>query len=149
MLAGDGSSYIASFGNGKVVRMDAEGSVRPFVTLEGRNLGHITWGSERLYVAVRGEHSLVEVDLSGAVTPLVGTGEIGAIDGDLDIATLSYPSDLALSPDGRTLYFNDVDPEFASASIIGPVLIRALVLPEEQVAAASMPQSIRRLISSM
>ena len=128
-LADDDHFYVANFYNNKLVRVDPEGSVRPFASLDGSNLGHVTWGNDRLYVAVRGEHSLAEVDLSGAVTPLVGTGQIGADDGDLDTATLSYPNDIALSPDGRTLYFNDVHPDHATSNIIGPVLIRALVLP--------------------
>lgn len=129
-MAPAGDLYVSNFYNGDLLRIDGDGEVHPFVSLPGNNLGHVTWGNGRLYVANRGGQAIVSVSLDGEVLLVAGTGVRGAQDGDLDEATVSLTNDIAVSPDGRVLYFNDVHPESTEQGRISPTLVRRLVLPE-------------------
>lgn len=61
-----------------------------------------------LYVANAGTHQLLTLDLGRrTVAPLAGTGGENIHDGPARRALLAQPSGLALSPDGRVLYFAD------------------------------------------
>jgi sugar lactone lactonase YvrE len=128
--AGDGNLYVSNFANGDVVRIAPDGSASRFVTIPGENNGHLLWGNGVLYVVGRGANRIYEVTLEGRVTPLAGTGERGLRDGPALQATLSLPNDVALSPDGAVLYFNDVAATTGAPDVIAPVVVRALVLRE-------------------
>lgn len=127
-LAPDGNLYVANFGNGDVIRVAPDGTASTFVTLPGDNNGHILWGNGVLYVVARANNQLYSVTLDGEIELIAGTGERGLDDGPALEATLSLPNDLALSPDGRILYFNDVAVTEGDPSIIAPVVVRALIL---------------------
>lgn len=132
--ASDGNFYVANFGNGDVLRVGADGAVERFVTLPGGNNGHILFGNGVLYVVARSANAIYEVTLAGDTTRIAGSGEQGLDDGPALEATLSVTNDVALSPDGRVLYFNDVgrgeDGLFPADSgrTIAPVWVRRLVL---------------------
>jgi sugar lactone lactonase YvrE len=126
--AADGHLYVANFGNGDVIRIAPDGSASHFVTVPGDNNGHILWGNGVLYVVARGANQLYELTLDGELTLLAGTGERGLRDGPALEATLSLPNDIALSPDGGTLYFNDVARTTGEAREIAPTVVRALRL---------------------
>ena len=124
-LAGDGHFYVANFMNGDVVRVSPDGVASRFATVPGNNNGHILWGNGVLYVVARGNHQIYELTLDGELTLLAGSGERGLDDGPGDVATLSLPNDVALSPDGARLYWNDVgelDP--ADRQTLTPTWIR-------------------------
>lgn len=128
-LAGDGHFYVANFANGDVIRVSPDGEATRFVTVPGDNNGHIVWGNGVLYVVARGAHQIYELTLDGELTLLAGSGERGLDDGPADRASLSLPNDVALSPDGRVLYWNDVgelDP--ADGQTLGPTWIRYVEL---------------------
>lgn len=132
--ASDAHFYVANFGNGDVLRVGPDGAVERFVTLPGGNNGHILFGNGVLYVVARGANAIYEVTLSGDTTRIAGSGAQGLDDGPALEATLSVTNDVALSPDGRVLYFNDVgrgeDGAFPADSgrTIAPVWVRRLVL---------------------
>jgi sugar lactone lactonase YvrE len=61
-----------------------------------------------LYMAMAGLHQIWTLDLDhDSVKVFAGSGSEGIDDGPLDEATLAQTSALALSADGRTLYFTD------------------------------------------
>ncbi|MGP1272144.1 MAG: thioredoxin-like domain-containing protein [Phycisphaerales bacterium] len=61
-----------------------------------------------LYIAMAGPHQIWEMDLqTRVVRRLAGSGRENSLDGPLDEAALAQPSGLALSADGRRLYFAD------------------------------------------
>ena len=63
-----------------------------------------------LYIAMAGTHQIWQMDLvSGVVGRLAGSGRENAFDGRLEEAALAQPSGLALSADGRRLYFADAE----------------------------------------
>lgn len=127
-LADDGNLYVANFGNGAVLRVSPEGAVTPFVTLPGNNNGHLLFGNGVLYVVARTANQIYEVTLEGDVTLIAGSGTRGIVDGSALDAQLSVTNDVALSPDGKTLYFNDVaDVTTPGTQTISPVLIRKIV----------------------
>jgi len=127
-LASDGNFYVANFGDGSVVRVTRRGDVSLFATLPGGNNGHILFGNDRLYVVARRANQIYELDLEGNATLLAGTGERGLKDGPALEATLSVTNDLALSPDGRRLYFNDVGQTTEPHNVLTPTVVRYVEL---------------------
>lgn len=128
-LASDGNLYVANFGDGWVLRVTPAGVVSRFVEVPGNNNGHITRANDRLYVVARGANQIYELDLDGTLTLLAGSGARGLDDGAALSATLSLTNDLAPSPDGRRLYFNDVGVTDASdTSTLSPSIVRYIEL---------------------
>jgi len=127
-LAADGNFYVANFGNGNLVRVSRDGTASTFVTLPTGNLGHVTAANGVLYVAARGAHQIYQVTLDGTSTLLAGTGSNGGRDGVALDATLSFTNDIALSPDGTILYFNDVAPSAPNTNVISPTIVRRILL---------------------
>lgn len=127
-LADDGNFYVANFSNGSLLRLAPDGTVSTFVTFPTNNLGHVTFGNGVLYVAARGLHRIYEVTLDGDFRVLAGTGARGRGDGPALQATLSFTNDIALSPDGSVLYFNDVDPSTPSTNVLSPSWLRKVRL---------------------
>ncbi len=127
--AADGNLYVANFGNGDVIRITPDGTASRLVTLPGNNNGHLVFGNGILYVVARGNHQLYTVTLGGEVTLLAGSGRRGITDGPAIEAELSLPNDLALSPDGTVLYWNDVgttDP--TDGQTLTPTYVRYLTI---------------------
>ena len=104
----DGTFYVSNFRNGDVIRISSDGEATRLATIPGGNNGHLVVGDGLLYVAARGAHQIYELEMDGTMRVLAGTGEHGIADGPALEATLSYPNDLGISPDGRFLYWNDV-----------------------------------------
>ncbi|MEM7416221.1 MAG: hypothetical protein AAF389_12030 [Gemmatimonadota bacterium] len=126
----DGHLYVANFGNGDVLRVTRDGDVSVLATLAGSNNGHLLFGNGVLYVVARTGNRIYEVTLEGSVTLLAGSGARGLRDGTATRATLSLTNDVALSPDGKILYFNDVGVTSGGTQVIGPIVIRMLVLDD-------------------
>lgn len=128
-LASDGNLYVSNFGNGDVVRITPGGEATRVATLPGGNNGHLLWGNGVLYVVARKAHQIYVVTLSGHVALLAGSGTRGHRDGPALEATFSLPNDVALSPDGRILYVNEVVPVVEGDQILTPTTLRAIHLP--------------------
>ena len=126
-LASDGNLYVANFGNGQVLRVEPNGSATTFANLPGNNNGHITFANGVLYVVARSAHRIYQLTLDGELTLLAGTGTRGLWDGAALDARLSLTNDIAVSPDGSILYFNDVVNQ-TGGDVISPVVIRKLIL---------------------
>lgn len=126
-LADDGNLYVANFGNGQIIKVAPDGTASSFVEVPGNNNGHITWANGVLYVVARAGHRIYQLTLSGELTRLAGSGTRGLWDGAALDATLSLTNDIAVSPDGTILYFNDVVNQ-TGTDIISPVVIRQLIL---------------------
>ncbi|MDX1396391.1 MAG: hypothetical protein R3195_18560 [Gemmatimonadota bacterium] len=126
-LASDGNLYVANFGNGNVIRIAPDGAMSQFAVVPGGNNGHITFANGVLYVVARAANQIYRLELDGTLTLLAGTGERGRTDGAALTSRLSLTNDIAVSPDGGTLYFNDVvgGTDF---NVISPVVIRSLEL---------------------
>lgn len=127
-LASDGNFYVANFNDGGVIRVTPSGNVSLLTSLPGGNNGHVLFGNGVLYVVARTANRIYEVTLDGVATVLAGTGQRGLQDGSALDATLSVTNDVALSPDGKLLYFNDVAVTTGATSVISPTVIRMVEL---------------------
>ena len=106
----------------------ADGTGQVLASLPGNNLGHLLLHQGLLYVVNRGNHQLYTVNPeTGDTELLAGTGARGNANGLALEATLSLPNDIAFSPDGTKIYFNDVSTS-AQGNEISPVVIRVLHL---------------------
>ena len=121
-----GNFYVANFNNGDVIKVDTNKNITRVTTLPGGNNGHLILHKEWLYVIDRGGHRIYRVRPNGHQEVLVGSGKRGHQDGPPSIASLSLPNDLAITPDGKKLYFNDVVP--LSGNNISPCKIKYVEL---------------------
>ena len=124
----DGNFYVANFGNGRVVKILPDGSEALFATIPGNNNGHILYANGVLYVVARFANQIYTLTLDGERTLLAGSGRRGLRDGSALNATLSLTNDVAISPDGKYLYFNDVAIVTTNTNILAPIRVRAVVL---------------------
>jgi DNA-binding beta-propeller fold protein YncE len=103
----EGNLYVANFRDNKILKIDSKGSVKPFVTVSERGLGHLCFCEDRLYVTAFQSHEIYEVKLDGAVKRILGSGQRGIVDGAGMKARLSFPNGIACSPWSRRLYVNE------------------------------------------
>jgi sugar lactone lactonase YvrE len=118
--------YTANFYNGDVIKITPSAEVTRLATIPGNNNGHLVHAGGALYVVGRGAHKIFKVSLTGEQIVFAGSGEKGGKDGDAEEASFCYPNDIALSPDGKTLYVNDVADETSQGRKLGPTRIRRI-----------------------
>ena len=80
-----------------------------------------------LGVVLSTAHQVYRVTLDGEVTLVAGSGEKGGADGESLEASLCFPNDIGVGPDG-TVYINDVADETSTGMKLGPTRIRRLYL---------------------
>jgi sugar lactone lactonase YvrE len=112
----DGALYVVNFSNPNVLRVGLDGSVSIFATTPGSGNGHIEFGNNSYYLTGRTTHTIYALDTSGNVSVVVGTGVDGNADGPADVATISRPNGIGISPDGRFLYIAG-NSNFSAATI--------------------------------
>ncbi|MEM7049201.1 MAG: SMP-30/gluconolactonase/LRE family protein [Acidobacteriota bacterium] len=121
-----GNLYVANFYSGDVIKITPGGEATVLATLPGGNNGHIVFAHGVLYVVARKAHQIYTVSLEGEVTLFAGSGEKGGADGALLEASFCFPNDIAVSPDGRRLYVNEVADETSEGRKLAPTRIRIL-----------------------
>ena len=126
-----GNLYTSNFYNGNVVKVTPEGKASVLATVPGNNNGHLAYSKGRLLVVGRGAHQIFSVSLSGDVEVIAGSGEKGGADGPAHDASFCFPNDIAVSPDGRTIYINEVADESSLGRKLAPTRIRKIVLPAD------------------
>lgn len=125
-LDDDHNLYVANFFSGDVVKITPKGEASVLATLPGENNGHITYADGALYVVARSAHQIYTVSLDGTVTLFAGTGEKGGDDGPRLEASFCYPNDIAVSPDGKLVYVNEVADHSSEGMKLAPTRIRAI-----------------------
>ena len=128
-LDNDNNIYVANFGDGRVLKVTPDGTVSEFVTVPGNNNGHITFDGEKFYVVARGAGNIYTLTVDGELELLAGSTRRGRVDGPALEAQFSLPNDLGISPDGNTLYVNEVAALTGTAN--QPSVLRTIVLNPE------------------
>ena len=128
VLGPDGNLYVSNFYNGGVIKVTLEGEVSELATLPGNNNGHLTVLDGALLVVARAAHQIYRVSLDGEVELWAGSGEKGGDDGDALEASFCFPNDIAVGPDGRTVYVNDVGDHSSDGAKLGPTRIRKITV---------------------
>jgi len=75
------------------------------LSFPGKVLAHAP--SQRLFIADSNNNRIVIADLDGKVLDVAGSGALGKIDGDFNVATFHHPQGMAL--DGNILYIADTE----------------------------------------
>ena len=123
--------YVVTFNSNDVLKVSPEGEVTHFAkTPDKMGNGHLTIVNNIMYITGFHGHRIYRLPLEGGeVEVLTGTGERSSLDGPGHEATFSYPNGIAASPDGKTLYVNDMHGELANHSLQpGKSMIRAIKL---------------------
>jgi len=127
----EGNLYIANFRDNKILKIDSKGSVKPFVTVSEKGLGHLCFCQGRLYVTAFHSHEIYEVTLDGTVKRILGNGQRGVVDGAGMKARLSFPNGIACSPWSRRLYVNEYVND-SEESLPRRTIVREIVLGSPQ-----------------
>lgn len=132
-LDDDGNLYAANFYSGDVVKITPQGEATVLATLPGNNNGHIVFVEHAvdggaLYVVARAAHQIYRVALDGTATLFAGSGEQGSKDGPLLEASFTFPNDIAVSPDGKRLYVNEVADPSTKGFKLAPTRVRVIDL---------------------
>ena len=127
-LGPDGNLYVSNFSNGDVLQVTLSGATSIFATVPGGNNGHITAipDGSGFYVVGRSAHRIYRLAMDGSLSVVAGSGQRGHDDGPALSSTFSFPNDLAVSPDGKTLYVNEVAPTNTPTTTISPTDLRII-----------------------
>ena len=126
----DASGYfiVASFNNGYLVRVSPDGEAETWVEVpEGRN-AHLAATEDGLYVTKIESNRIYRIDHAGTIEAFAGTGELGLDDGPALEATLARPNGIAVSPDGRLLYVNNLEGPWRGSEPTN-IILRRIALP--------------------
>lgn len=120
--------YVVSFGNNEVYKIDKEGEIQLLARTPGKiGNGHIAIFKGRIYVTGFHGHQVYVLDMSGQLLATIGTGKKGTKDGTIDGSEFSYPNGIAVDPDGKYLYVNEMSGEIRNPVITpGKGSIRAI-----------------------
>jgi len=118
--------YAANFYDGNLVKITPDGKVSVLATLPGNNNDHVVHVDGKLYVVARAAHQIYEVSLSGETSLYAGSGKKGGNDGPRLEASFCFPNDIAASPDGKTLYVNEVADESTEGMKLAPTRVRSI-----------------------
>jgi len=126
----DASGYfvVASFNNGYLVRVSPDGEAKTWVEVpEGRN-AHVAATEHGVYVTKIESNRIYRINRAGNVEAFAGTGELGLDDGPALEATLARPNGIAVSPDGRSLYVNNLEGPWRGSEPTN-IILRRIELP--------------------
>lgn len=117
--------YVSNWNNTHIVKIEPNGVATVFADTPGNN-AHMIIQQDNIYAVGRGLHNIYTVNISTAdVNPFLNNGR-GNTDGSLSQAKISYPNDLAFSPDGNLMYINHVLPGPENGSILNPTIIKVV-----------------------
>ena len=109
-----------------MIKSTPRGEVSVLATLPGNNNGHIVYVDGVLFVVARAAHQIYEVSMSGEMKLFAGSGEKGGADGPRLEASFCFPNDIAISPDGKTLYVNEVADESTDGMKLARTRVRTI-----------------------
>ncbi|MEZ4455900.1 MAG: SMP-30/gluconolactonase/LRE family protein [Gemmatimonadales bacterium] len=104
-----GDLFVANYSNTTVVKITPDGTASVHADLPGGGGNtHIAFGNGGLYVTKYRSHQVFRVERDGTARLVAGTGARGADDGPALTARLSQPNGIAVGPNGRDLWFNEL-----------------------------------------
>ena len=123
-----GNLYVANFFDGNVVKISPKAEVEVLTEIPGNNNGHLIYAHGALWVVARGAHQIYHVSLDGEKRVVAGSGKKGNKDGKAKKAQFCYPNDIGISPDGLSLYVNEVADLSSTGPLLAPTTLRRIVL---------------------
>lgn len=122
--------YVVNFGDNNVLKISPEGQILIFAQTPGKiGNGHIAILKNQFFITGFHGHEIYRLDAKGELMEIYGTGTRGLKDGSGNEANFSYPNGIAVDPDGKTLYVNEMSGEIANAvNMPGKGTIRTLKL---------------------
>ena len=98
--------YVTSYGSGDIYRVSQSGDVARFSTTSATGISFIQHDPiNNVFYATTSTNSLLRIDSDGAAEVLIDTPSGGVQDGPLGSATIQSAIGLAVSLDGKHIYF--------------------------------------------
>lgn len=104
----DGAMYVVNYSDGRMIRIELDGTASLFTTVPGGGNGHVAVARGDFYVTSFQSHRIFRVTQDASVTLVAGTGAIGEQDGDPSTTTFTFPNGIAVNPNLQDrLFVND------------------------------------------
>lgn len=104
-----GDLYVVSFSTTAIARITPAGTMTKFMDLPGgAGNGHITFARGGFYVTKFGANEVFRVSRDGSYRMISGAEEAGEADGPGSMARHTRPNGIAMDPNGRVLWVNDL-----------------------------------------
>jgi glyoxylase-like metal-dependent hydrolase (beta-lactamase superfamily II) len=127
-----GRLVVVSFKNGAVVEIGRDGTARTIAQVPESGNAHVAIARGSLFVTKVEANRIYRIDPDGNVEPFAGSGALGLEDGAALQATFSRPNGIAATPDGNTLWVNNLRGEWRGEEITR-IILRSIELPESAI----------------
>ncbi len=105
-LDASGDIYVTSYNSGDIYRMTPSGEVSLFTSTNTIGLTFLQYdANENVFFAAVANDSLLRISANGSVETLISSSEPGVIDGPIETASIARSIGLAISADGKQVYF--------------------------------------------
>lgn len=126
-----GNLYVTNFNNSTIVKLADDSTTSAFKTLPGGQVTHPFYSNGFIYAVSRGDLKIYRVSVNtGEHEVIAGSGMKGERTGSALDAEFVRLNDLAVTPDGSTIYINDTQIEGDANSQLGPITIKRIRLVE-------------------
>jgi sugar lactone lactonase YvrE len=106
-LDGSGDIYITSYNSGDVYRMTPSGIVSLFISTGVSGLNFIQFDeNENVFYAISGDNAILKIDPNDSTETIIQSSPPGAVDGPVADASIEQSIGLAVSADGKQVYFS-------------------------------------------
>lgn len=119
---------VVSFKNGAVVEISPDGTADKIAEVPESGNAHVAFAHDSLFITKVEANRIYRLDSDGRIEPFAGSGVLGLDDGAAMQATFARPNGIAVTPDGNTLWVNNLEGEWRGEEITR-IVLRSIELP--------------------
>ena len=110
--------YITNWRNSNIIKVTADSSyIFAELPLAVAQISHVLYHENMLYAVARSDHKIFSISMEGEVMHIAGTGNPGFNNDELLTSSFNFPNAIAISPNGKYLYVNEIGSGTLSTSI--------------------------------
>ncbi|TQV74710.1 hypothetical protein FLL45_07040 [Aliikangiella marina] len=99
--------YVTSYFSGDIYKVSSSGAVSLFSSSSAPGYAYLQFDrvNQVFYATVTNTNALMTIDMTGAAADVINTPDGGSLDGPIESATIDSAIGLAISGDGKHIYF--------------------------------------------
>ncbi len=111
----EGCLYVVNFNDNQIIKLSPEGEPSVFADVPGTDgNAHITFYNDRLFVTKIKSNQVFQLNKTGSVKLLAGTGQTGLTEGNALEVLFSAPNGIGVDTQTGDLYVNNVNGQWTS-----------------------------------